>query len=167
MSSDAAPIAAPLAEQPAQPAGDAATTSAPAAAPVAFVKRARNRGNLRKKEEAAAAGGGSEGEEDVTRIERKAKVARGEPLTFATKPPGQQQAPGEDSVHVAYQTNRAVPTGRDDSVFKVLETETETDRDARWVCAVVHVLLRRACLHIIMAADYSCCINLFAAQGAA
>ncbi len=96
-----------------------------AATQVTFAKRARNRSNLRKRgnEEGGDAEGGDD--DDPTRVERKAKTARGDMLTFAS---GQKV---DDAVTVAFEGTKAVPTGRDESVFKRLETETETDRDAR------------------------------------
>lgn len=131
----------------AAPAPSEAGTSTAGAAPDAaavqaattatFVKRNRgNRGNIRKR------GGDDEdgaekdaGEEDPTQVVRKAKQQRGDPLAFSNKKEG-----ADEEVHVTFQSSKAIQSGKDESVFRTLETETEMDRDARSV-----VVCRHAC----------------------
>jgi len=38
---------------------------------------------------------------------------------------------GTEEVHVTFESNKVIQSGKDQSVFRTLETETETDRDAR------------------------------------
>ena len=99
-----------------------AVALAAASVTVGFVKRNRNRGNLRKREGDAAAG--SEGEDDTT-VVRKAKQVRGDPLAFSNK--------RDDIVDhvVTYESNKAIQGG-DNSAFRHLETETVVEHDARY-----------------------------------
>ena len=101
-----------------------AAVEAAAQAPVGFARKgARNRGNIRKRPTADE--GGSGDEEDATKVVRKAKTVRGEPLTFTNKQEGAEE------VHVTYESNKAIQSGKDNLATRELETETATDRDAR------------------------------------
>ena len=91
-------------------------------AAAAFPKR-KNRGNMRKKE---ADGGEDEGQ-DESAVIRKAKQARGDPLTFTTKTDRTEDLSG-----VQYDSNQAIHGGRDSLATAMIETETQTDRDARY-----------------------------------
>ncbi len=104
-------------------AGPGPSSEAVAAATATFVKRNRNRANLRKRPNE----GEGSGDDDKTQVEKKAKAGRSDALTFNSK----QQT--DEQVHVTYESTRAIQSGRDESVFKTLETETEVDRDARYV----------------------------------
>jgi RING finger protein 113A len=95
----------------------------PPAAPGGFKQR-KNRGNLRKRgadDEGSGGGGG----DDETAVVRKAKQTKGEPLAFSTK------KDTKDEVVVAYESNRMLPVAGDSGATRILETETEFDRDAR------------------------------------
>ena len=118
-------------------AGDAAAASAaapdaaaaaPAAAAPAFKQR-KNRGNIRKRGggggDEAAGGAGGDDDDDETAVVRKAKQAKGEPLAFTTK------KDSKDAVVVTYASDRALPVAGDGGATRILETETEFDRDAR------------------------------------
>lgn len=108
-----------------------ALAAAVQAATASFAKRNRgNRSNLRKRP-AEEEGSGqptdnvTAEDDDPTVVQRKAKAIRGEPLAFTNK------TENTESVHVAFESSRTIQSGKDESVFKVLETETQTDRDAR------------------------------------
>ena len=77
---------------------------------------------MRKKEE-------DEGEDkgDQSAVIRKAKQARGDPLTFTTKTDRTEDLSG-----VQYDSNQAIQGGRDSLATAMIETETQTDRDARY-----------------------------------
>jgi hypothetical protein len=97
----------------------------------------RNRGNIRKRpdpaeEEQQGGGAGpsdaasSAGGREQQGVVRQAKVARaGEPLTFSNK------REGAEEVHVTYESNKAIQSGRDNKVTSYIETETDTSHDAR------------------------------------
>jgi hypothetical protein len=110
-----------------------ALAAAVQAATASFAKRNRgNRGNLRKRpadeegqQQQQTDNVTAAEDDDPTVVQRKAKALRGEPLAFTNK------TDNKESVHVAFESSRAIQSGKDESVFKVLETETETDRDAR------------------------------------
>jgi hypothetical protein len=92
-------------------------------------KQRKNRGNLRKRDAPAGGGDGGGGgggdDEDETAVVRKAKAAKGDPLAFSTK------RETKDEVVVTYASSRALPAGGDGGATRILETETEFDRDAR------------------------------------
>ena len=103
------------------PSGAASTVPEPAAvqaATAAFPKR-KNRANMRKKEVE---------EEDDEQNEQSAvvKKAKQSGLAFTNK-----TEKAEDLSGVQYQANQAIQSGRDALATAKLETETETDRDAR------------------------------------
>jgi hypothetical protein len=109
-----------------------ALAAAVQAATASFAKRNRgNRGNLRKRpadeegQQQQTDNVTAAEDDDPTVVQRKAKAIRGEPLAFTNK------TDNKESVHVAFESSRTIQSGKDESVFKVLETETETDRDAR------------------------------------
>jgi hypothetical protein len=112
---------------PASTAGAAASMPPPAAG---GFKQRKNRGNLRKRaaDEGGATGGGG-GEDDETEVVRKAKQTKGDPLAFSTK------KESKEDVVVTYASSQALPIGGDSGATRILETETEFDRDAR--CALV------------------------------
>lgn len=95
-----------------------AATAAPA-----FPKK-KNRGNIRKRPNEDE-GQAVDAQEDDSAVVRKAKTVRGDPLAFSNK------VEGADEVHVTWESSKALQTGKDETVFKMLETETATDRDAR------------------------------------
>ncbi|KAI8465840.1 MAG: hypothetical protein J3K34DRAFT_435633 [Monoraphidium minutum] len=88
-------------------------------------KQRKNRGNIRKRGGDEGGGGGGEDEDDETAVVRKAKAAKGDPLAFTTK------KDGKDEVVVSYAGSKALPVGGDSGATRMLETETEFDRDAR------------------------------------
>lgn len=98
-----------------------AAVAAAAAAPVAFKQR-KNRGNIRKRP--AGEEGGSDHEDDETNVVRKAKQVKGDPLAFSTK------KEGKEDVTFAYESSKALQARTNDAT-RMLETETEFDRDAR------------------------------------
>ncbi|KIY98104.1 RING finger protein [Monoraphidium neglectum] len=108
---------------PASTAGAAASMPPPAAG---GFKQRKNRGNLRKRaaDEGGATGGGG-GEDDETEVVRKAKQTKGDPLAFSTK------KESKEDVVVTYASSQALPIGGDSGATRILETETEFDRDAR------------------------------------
>jgi len=119
----AAPADAPTAAA----AADAATMPPPPAAPGGFKQR-KNRGNLRKRAAADGDGGGGGGgsdDDNETAVVRKAKQAKGDPLAFSTK------KEGKDEVVVHYASDKMLPVAGDSGATRILETETEFDRDAR------------------------------------
>ncbi|GFH11474.1 hypothetical protein V8C86DRAFT_2877883 [Haematococcus lacustris] len=110
---------APVAQEPNSAALSASTSQSS--------KRPRNRANLRKRPTDDDAAAGADGSEDATVVTRKAaRGIRGEPLTFNS-----HQEVADKEVHVTFDTSRTIQSGRDESVFKALETETATDHDAR------------------------------------
>ena len=117
----------------------AATSIAPApaavqAATATFPKR-KNRANLRKKDAEEE----EEEQNDQSAVVKKAKQARGDSLMFTTKTDR-----AEDLSGVQYQANQAIQSGRDSLATAKLETETETDRDAR--CGLGHAPCRDLCI---------------------
>ena len=96
--------------------------SAISAATMQFPKR-KNRANMRKKE--------TEEEEsidnDQSAVVRKAKQARTDPLSFNTR-----TDKSEDLSGVQYAGNHRLQSGTDNKATAMLETETQTDRDARY-----------------------------------
>lgn len=120
----------------AEPTGEAVKA---ATATVGFVKKNRNRGNIRKRpndEEAAV--DGAVDEEDSTQVVRKAKIVRGDPLAFSSK------TEGAEEVQVTFDSNKVIQSGKDQTVFRTLETETETDRDGRWVACFYQTVCHEA-----------------------
>jgi hypothetical protein len=114
--------------------GNKEASTLAAGGPVTFVKRGArvNRSNIRKRDDVGGGSGSAQGvcstEDDAAPAERRAKRAFGEPLAFSTK----EGTGGEETgAQVTYTSNRVLPTGRDETVFKMLQTETEVDRDAR------------------------------------
>jgi hypothetical protein len=112
--SEAAPDAAPL-TGPSEAAREAASN-----APVGFARR-KNRGNLRKR---AAE---EDGDDAETGVMRKAQKAKDAPLAFTTKREDKFETFKFESSNVIQQA-----TG-DQGATRQLETETQHDRDARWV----------------------------------
>lgn len=92
--------------------------------PTAVVFKKKNRGNVRKRATADEEGSGGEGDE--TAVIRKAKQTKGDPLAFSTKREDKEQ------VTFAFESNKALQMGNSDAT-RMLETETEFDRDARCV----------------------------------
>jgi hypothetical protein len=66
-------------------------------------------------------------EDDPTSVVRKAKAQRGDPLAFSTK------TEAKEDLSVTYSSVAGALAAKDTSAFNVLETETQFDRDARWV----------------------------------
>lgn len=110
---------------PAADGGNAGTAEAAPSAPAApgGFKQRKNRGNLRKR--TAEEGDGEGGEDEDTSIVRKAKQTKGDPLAFSTK------KEEKDDVVVSYASSKTLPVGGDCGATRMLETETEFDRDAR------------------------------------
>ena len=105
--------------------------SAVSAATAAFPKR-KNRANVRKKdtEEEEA-----DEHDDKSAVFKKAKQARGGPLSFTTKTDRAEGLSG-----VAYAGSHALQSSTDTKATAMLETETQTDRDARLVQSIDHRL---------------------------
>jgi hypothetical protein len=107
----------------------AATASAPKRPP-------RNRGSIRKREadepaasgrqpDEEAPGAREDGEDEQSAVVRKAKQARGDVMSFSNK------TEKADLVGVKYDGSRQIQKGSDNLATAYLETETQTDRDAR------------------------------------
>ena len=81
-----------------------------------------------------------------TEIVRKAKVQKAAPLAFTTK-----QDSSNKPVKLLYESDRGVQQASDQGATRSLETETETDRDARQVplyfcqCAFAAIQLHEIC----------------------
>ena len=90
-------------------------------AATAFPKR-KNRANMRKKEAEEEEGA----ENDQSAVVRKAKQARTDPLSFNTR-----TEKSEDLSGVQYAGSHGLQSGTDNKATAMLETETQTDRDAR------------------------------------
>lgn len=89
-----------------------------------FNKSKRNRGNVRKR-------GGEEDEVpdgEETEIVRENKMHKKNPLAFSTK----REGAGE-SVKLLYKSDRQLQQADDQGATREVETETATDRDARYV----------------------------------
>lgn len=92
-----------------------------------FAKPRRNRGNIRKRP-AADEVEDTQTLDDDTEVVRKAKAQKSAPLAFSTK-----QGSDKGSVKLLYESDRVLQQASDQGATRMLETETETDRDARWV----------------------------------
>lgn len=79
---------------------------------------------MRKRAAADADEAGGEQEEDETAVVRKAKQVKGDPLAFSTK------REGKEEVTFAFESNKGLQMAGGDAT-RMLETETEFDRDAR------------------------------------
>ena len=93
-----------------------------------FAKPRRNRGNIRKRptdEEEEGVARDSDAEETVL---PKAKLQKATPLSFTTK-----QGSDKGAVKLLYESERGVQQATDQGATRTLETETETDRDARYL----------------------------------
>jgi len=120
--------------------------SAVSAATAAFPKR-KNRANMRKKDT-------EEGEdqfEDQSNVVRKAKQARGDPLSFTTRTDR-----AEDLSGVQYQGSHTLQAGADTKATAMLETETETDRDARSVFIIMHLYKTMVIYHLLNYRYHAC-----------
>ena len=108
-----------------------ASTTAPsegraAPAPAAgFVKRSKDRGNVRKRgaEEPAEV-------EEPAAVERRAKVQKDAPMAFSTK--ANEQGRGRT---FRYESSRTLQQVDDQGATAALETETAFDRDARYAAS--------------------------------
>lgn len=93
-----------------------------------FKKPRRNRSNMRKRPN-----DDFEDEELVSGLEerealQRAKLQKQAPNTFSTKEPSSKQ-----SVKLLYESDRNLQQATDQGATREVETETATDRDARYV----------------------------------
>lgn len=87
---------------------------------VTFAKRNKNRGGLRKR--AAEDDGGG----DASGVVRKAKVAKDSSMAFTTK--------RDDRLETfKFESDRTLQQRDDQGATRLLDVDTEADRDARWV----------------------------------
>lgn len=91
-----------------------------------FAKPRRNRGNIRKRPADEEAEGASQEPEAEQISLRRAKLQKAAPLSFTTK-----QESDKGAVKLLYESERGVQQASDQGATRTLETETETDRDAR------------------------------------
>ncbi|KAG2437604.1 hypothetical protein HYH02_011244 [Chlamydomonas schloesseri] len=127
MKEDAAPAAA---ERPADAPDAADAGPGPSSAAVAaaagsagLFRRKKGGANIRKR---GGVEGGSDDDEAGGGVVRKAKAAKSDaPLAFTTK------KDDKDALLVEFAGSKALQDGKDTLATRVLETETEYDRDAR------------------------------------
>lgn len=103
-----------------------------AATSATFVKRKNRSANIRKRaaDDHANEDKADEDDNDGSSVVRKAKLTRGEPLQFSTK----DFRAGDSAAALAgvlHEGSMAIGSGRDSHATAMLETETQTDRDAR------------------------------------
>jgi hypothetical protein len=90
-----------------------------------FKKRTQRKGQIRKKPDITT----ENDSDDETTVVKKAKVVKEGALSASTK---SQSKSADELVGFAFQSSGSQMLGdKDESVFRVIETETERDKDAQ------------------------------------